>query len=62
VSAAFPAVMDLKFERVCQPFMMLHVNRYLHPAPRLPVRALAISPVTQAFGLDFDNLAIACER
>ena len=27
VSAAFPAVMDLKFERVCQPFMMLHVNR-----------------------------------
>ncbi|DBA67150.1 TPA: hypothetical protein ACH3X2_001471 [Trebouxia sp. C0005] len=28
VSAAFPAVMDLKFERVCQPFMMLHVNRY----------------------------------
>ncbi len=35
VSAAFPAVMDLKFERVCQPFMMLHVNRYLLPAPRL---------------------------
>ena len=33
VSAAFPAVMDLKFERVCQPFMMLHVNRYLQPAP-----------------------------
>ena len=31
VSAAFPAVMDLKFERVCQPFMMLHVNR--SPAP-----------------------------
>ena len=28
VSAAFPPVMDLKFERVCQPFMMLHVNRY----------------------------------
>ena len=27
VSAAFPPVMDLKFERVCQPFMMLHVNR-----------------------------------
>ena len=27
VSAAFPDVMDLKFERVCQPFMMLHVNR-----------------------------------
>jgi len=35
VSAAFPAVMDLKFERVCQPFMMLHVNRFLHPALRL---------------------------
>lgn len=34
VSNAFPAVMDLKFERVCQPFMMLHVNRSavpLHP-------------------------------
>lgn len=29
VSAAFPPVMDLKFERVCQPFMMLHVNRYV---------------------------------
>lgn len=29
VSAAFPGVMDLKFERVCQPFMMLHVNRLL---------------------------------
>lgn len=31
VSGAFPAVMDLKFERVCQPFMMLHVNRSALP-------------------------------
>ena len=32
VSSAFPAVMDLKFERVCQPFMMLHVNRSAVPS------------------------------
>ena len=29
VSAAFPSPMELKFERVAQPFMLLHVNRYL---------------------------------
>jgi hypothetical protein len=29
VSAAFPPPMELKFERVCQPFMLLHVNRCL---------------------------------
>ncbi|KAK9810365.1 hypothetical protein WJX72_009511 [[Myrmecia] bisecta] len=28
VSAAFPPEMEIKFERVCQPFMLLHVNRY----------------------------------
>ena len=27
VSAAFPRPMELKFERVAQPFMLLHVNR-----------------------------------
>ena len=27
-SSAFPAPMELKFERVCAPFMLLHVNRY----------------------------------
>jgi DNA polymerase delta subunit 1 len=28
VTAAFPAPMELKFERVCLPFVLLHVNRY----------------------------------
>ena len=27
VSAVFPAEMELKYERICQPFMLLHVNR-----------------------------------
>ena len=27
VSAAFPRPMELKFERVAQPFLLLHVNR-----------------------------------
>ena len=27
VSAAFPNPMELKFERVVQPFLLLHVNR-----------------------------------
>ena len=30
VSARFPAAMELKFEAVCCPFLLLHVNR---PAP-----------------------------
>ena len=30
VSAAFPDPMELKFERVAQPFLLLHVNRCLH--------------------------------
>lgn len=29
VSAAFPDPMDLKFERVCLPFLLLHVNRWV---------------------------------
>lgn len=28
VSAVFPRPMELKFERVCQPLMLLHVNRW----------------------------------
>jgi DNA polymerase delta subunit 1 len=28
VSAAFPDPLEIKFERVCHPFMLLHVNRY----------------------------------
>ncbi|KAK9805765.1 hypothetical protein WJX73_007272 [Symbiochloris irregularis] len=28
VSAAFPEQMELKFEKMCMPFMLLHVNRY----------------------------------
>lgn len=28
VTAAFPAEMELKFERMCLPFMLLHVNRH----------------------------------
>lgn len=28
VSQAFPNPIELKFERVCQPFLLLHVNRY----------------------------------
>ena len=27
VSDGFPALMEIKFERVCRPFMLLHVNR-----------------------------------
>ena len=27
VTAAFPDEMELKFERMCLPFMLLHVNR-----------------------------------
>jgi DNA polymerase elongation subunit (family B) len=27
VSDAFPKHMEMKFEKVCQPFMLLHVNR-----------------------------------
>lgn len=46
VSAAFPAVMDLKFERVCQPFMMLHVNRYntisCNPPQQLQVTGIGV--------------------
>ena len=30
VSAAFPNPMELKFERVAHPFLLLHVNRCLH--------------------------------
>ena len=30
VSAAFPIPMELKFERVAQPFLLLHVNRCPH--------------------------------
>ena len=49
VSAAFPAVMDLKFERVCQPFMMLHVNR---SAPMLTASHIAKDHyVCQRFGV-----------
>lgn len=39
VSARFPAAMELKFEAVCCPFLLLHVNR---PAPSgLSLRALS---------------------
>lgn len=31
VSAAFPDPMELKFERIAQPFMLLHVNRCSRP-------------------------------
>ncbi len=27
VSAGFPPEMEIKYEKVCQPFMLLHVNR-----------------------------------
>ena len=27
VSSGFPDLMEIKFERVCRPFMLLHVNR-----------------------------------
>ena len=27
VSSAFPAPMEMKFEKVCQPLLLLHVNR-----------------------------------
>ena len=27
VSEGFPGSMEIKFERVCKPFMLLHVNR-----------------------------------
>ena len=27
VSDAFPKNLDIKYEKVCQPFMLLHVNR-----------------------------------
>lgn len=27
VSDAFPQNLDIKYEKVCQPFMLLHVNR-----------------------------------
>ena len=29
VSDAFPKHLDIKYEKVCQPFMLLHVNRYV---------------------------------
>lgn len=28
VSEAFPPNLAIKYEKVCQPFMLLHVNRY----------------------------------
>ena len=28
VSARFPAEMELKFEAICRPFLLLHVNRF----------------------------------
>lgn len=28
VTSAFPDEMELKYERMCLPFMLLHVNRY----------------------------------
>ena len=28
VSSAFPDPVEIKFERVCQPFLLLHVNRW----------------------------------
>ena len=33
VSESLPDPLDLKFERVCWPFMMLHVNRWAACAP-----------------------------
>ena len=33
VSKSLPDPLDLKFERVCWPFMMLHVNRWAASAP-----------------------------
>lgn len=27
VSEVFPSAMSLKYERICQPFLLLHVNR-----------------------------------
>ena len=33
VSAGFPPEMELKYEKVCQPFMLLHVNRYAVSSP-----------------------------
>lgn len=33
VSESLPDPLDLKFERVCWPFMMLHVNRWADCAP-----------------------------
>lgn len=39
VSDAFPPHTEMKFEKVCQPFMLLHVNRCLSPLltpPPLP--------------------------
>jgi len=35
VSAAFPNPMELKFERIAQPFMLLHVNRCSADMPPL---------------------------
>lgn len=32
VTAAFPPEMELKFEKVCQPFLLLHVNRWVRCA------------------------------
>lgn len=31
VTARFPPVMELKFEAVCCPFLLLHVNRSVAP-------------------------------
>lgn len=36
VSDAFPEHMEIKFEKVCQPFMLLHVNRCLPMCSFLP--------------------------
>ena len=41
VSARFPAAMELKFEAVCCPFLLLHVNRPAPPGGLLLSRALS---------------------
>ncbi len=40
VSAAFPNPMELKFERVAQPFMLLHVNRCSADMPALSLSSM----------------------
>ena len=45
VSSNFPKEMELKFEKIAQPFLLLHVNRHALPTAPFSFSSVRYSPV-----------------